>query len=58
MEKVVGDVRRILKLTGITHISKFFKNGMEIFKSRYLSSFCLEKKTEPGLIKKVHYFNN
>ena len=52
LEKVVGDVRRILKLTGITHISKFFENDMKIFKSKYLSSYCLEKKTEPGSTKK------
>ena len=52
VEKVVGDVRRILKLTGITNLSKFFENDMKIFKSRYLSSYCLEKKTEPGSVKK------
>ena len=52
MEKVVGDVRRILKLTGITHISTFFENYAKLFKSRYLNSYCIENKTEPGLIKK------
>ena len=33
VEKVVGDVRRILKLTGITHMSKFFENDMKFLKA-------------------------
>ena len=51
VEKVVGDVRRIFKLTGIIHINTFFKNDIKIFKNRYLNSYCLEKN-KPGSIKK------
>ena len=52
VEAVVGDVRRIIRTVKATSFSVLLDNDMEILKDKYLNSYCVEHKIEPGSIAK------
>ena len=52
VENVVGDVRRIFKIVAVDNVTALFRNDMNVLRKKYLNSYCVEKATEPGSIKK------
>ena len=52
VENVVSDVSRIFKIVAADNVTALFQNNMNVLRKKYLNSYCVEKVTEPGSIKK------